>query len=137
MIRRIPGLSARNCDDFLLILVLIRAIAEVEGKDKTAISIEKLDQLSRVVDEDFKEHGTFPEGILIGNPYRLVPLEQRDPPFTDKVQIAAKRKGFNLLTTNELFNAVVKILENPNDEEYKKQCRKRIFEVKDNKIAFD
>ncbi len=44
-----------------------RAIAEIEGKDNDSIHIDKLDQLSRVVDEDFNLNGKYREGILIGN----------------------------------------------------------------------
>jgi len=113
-----------------------RAIAEIEGRDNDAIHIDKLDQLSRVIDEDFKENESYAEGILIGNPYRLHPLDQRKEPFTDKVLIGVKRKNFKLLTTVELFGAVVHILENPNDEIYKSKCRKAIFSSSGYEIKF-
>jgi len=113
-----------------------RAIAEIEGKDKEAIHIEKMDQLNREVDEDFKEHKDFAQGILIGNPYRLLPVDQRKDPFTEKVKIFVKKKNFKLLTTVELFNAVIYILKNPRDEEYKQQCRKKMFENPGEEIKF-
>jgi hypothetical protein len=139
---KLMGFSAANFvqDDLEHDLILIsdegRAIAEIEGKDKDPINVDKIDQLNRVVDEDFKENGTFAQGLLIGNPYRLLPLDERKDPFTKKVKIFAEKKTFKLLTTVELFSAVMKILENPNDDNYKKQCREKIFESSDLEIRF-
>lgn len=113
-----------------------RIVCEVEGKDKVAINIDKLDQLQRVFDEDFSINGKYSEALLIGNPHRLFPLDQRKNPFTDKVLISARRKQFKLLTTVELFKAVVKILENPDDDEYKKKCRISIFQTTGEIIKF-
>lgn len=122
--------------DVILIASEGRAIAEIEGRDNDAIHIEKLDQLNRVVDEDFKEHEDFAQGLLIGNPYRLLPLDERKTPFTEKVRIFVEKKNFKLLTTVELFKAVDYILKNPNDEVYKLQCRKKIFENPGQEIQF-
>jgi len=113
-----------------------RALAEVEGKDKKPINIEKLDQLSRVVHEDFSERGDYSHGVLIGNPCRLLPLDQRGESFTAKAQKTAERKQFGLLTTAELFKVVVKILENPKDEDFKLACRKAILQTKGKEVVF-
>ncbi|MBI4963524.1 MAG: hypothetical protein HY913_09635 [Desulfomonile tiedjei] len=113
-----------------------RALAEVEGKDRKPINVDKIDQLSRVVDEDFNERGDYSHGVLIGNPFRLVPLDQRGEPFTEKARKAAERKQFGLLTTAELFKAVVKILENPEEEDFKLGCRKAILETKGKEVVF-
>jgi len=106
-----------------------KGLAEIEGKDNDAVHIHKLDQLNRAVDEDFELTGNYPQGILIGNHYRFTKPENRKEPFTDKVHIVAKKKNFGLLTTAEIFKAVQKILENPNDEEFKKQCRASILKT--------
>lgn len=139
---RVMGFVANNIKkedmehDVILESAEGRAVCEIEGKDKDAINIDKLDQLTRVVDEDFKENERYSEGILIGNPYRLYPLDQRKDPFTDKVKIAVERKQFKMLTTVELFFMVVKILENPDDEELKMRCRKTIIETRGKLIKF-
>jgi len=104
-----------------------KGIAELEGKDNDAIHQSKFDQLNRVVDEDFEHTGSYSQGILIGNHFRLIKPDKRKDPFTDKVLIVAKKKRFGLLTTPEIFNAVQRIFENPNDEAFKKQCRERIL----------
>ena len=122
--------------DIVLQSIEGRAICEVEGKDNQAINIDKLDQLNRVIDEDFNLHGTYPEGILIGNPFRLSPLNQRKDPFTDKIKIAAVRKKFGLLTTVELFKAVTKVLENPQDGELKKKVRIALLNSNGAEIKF-
>jgi hypothetical protein len=115
------------------------AAVEIEGKDDDPIRIDKVDQLQRVVDEDFRvrDDDTYAKGILVGNPYRLTPPDEReDPPFTDKVQTAAKHKRFGLLATVDLFKAVVRILDDPTDEEFKKACRTAILAGKGNRIGF-
>lgn len=111
-------------------------VAEVEGKDDDAIHVEKLDQLSRVVDEYFAQHEEYPEGVLIGNPYRLKPPNERRDPFTKKTRKAAKRKGFGLLTTVELFKTVLRVLENPADDNFKAGCRRAILGAKGELIGF-
>jgi hypothetical protein len=114
-----------------------RGVAEIEGKERDAIHIGKFDQLLREIHEDFEDHDQLAEGVLVGNAYRLVPLSQRtEPTFTDKVKTAVERNQFKLLSTTELFKVVVKILENPNDESYKTQCRKKIIETRGEEIRF-
>lgn len=104
-----------------------RALVEIEGKDKDAVHIDKLDQLSRVVDEDFNLHGSYSEGILLGNPHRLIEPSKRPPPFTDKVLAAAARKHFVLLTTSELFLAARCVLLEPENVDLKREYRRAIF----------
>jgi hypothetical protein len=113
-----------------------RIVGEVEGKDNDAIHIDKLDQLSRVVDEDFEEHGTYADGILIGNGYRLREPQSRPRQFTKKVHIAAKRKQFILLTTAELFRATQRVLANPDDEDFKRRCREALLVAKGTEVHF-
>jgi len=106
-----------------------RGIAEVEGKDNDAIHIGKLDQLNRAVDEDFELVGSYCQGILIGNHFRILKPEDRKDPFTEKVRIVAQKKSFGLLTTVEIYNAIDKILTAPDDEEYKLFCRSKILKT--------
>ena len=106
-----------------------RAVAEIEGRDDEPIRIGKLDQLSRVVDEDFDEREEYSHGVLIGNPYRLTDPAEREAPFTAKVLKAAERKRFGLLTTIELFRAVRRVLGEPHDEELKSSLRRTILET--------
>lgn len=106
-----------------------RGIAEIESKDNYAIDITKLDQLNRAVDLDFHLNGKYPQGILIGNPHRLTNPQNRKEPFTEEVKKAAKKDGFGLLTTFEIFKAVREIIRNPYDMDFKKRCRERILET--------
>lgn len=104
-----------------------RGIAEIEGRNKDAIHIEKLDQLNRAVDEDFHFTNDYPQGILIGNPYRFTDPKDRKNAFTEKVQIVANKKSFALLHTYEIYKAVKYVFDNPGDEEFKSECRKIIL----------
>ncbi len=113
-----------------------KGIAEVEGKDKDCIHIKKLDQLSRVVDEDFHINGEYSTGVLIGNHYRLLKPEERKEPFSTKVQKSAERKLFKLLTTLELFKAIQYIFKNPKDKDFKKNCRIKILKQVGKEIKF-
>lgn len=111
-----------------------KGLAEIEGKDNDAVHISKLDQLNRAVDEDFELRGEYPQGILIGNHYRLTNPESRKEPFTEKVHIVAKKKSFGLLTTYEIYRAVKFILENPENSDFKLQCRNRILKTEGEEI---
>ncbi|KAB7530754.1 hypothetical protein F8C76_04435 [Flagellimonas olearia] len=111
-----------------------RGLAEVEGKDRSAVSISKLDQLNRAVDEDFHLNGKYPQGVLIGNHYRLTEPESRKEPFTNKVHIVAGKKSLGLLTTIEIYKAVEYILDNPKDEDFKKECRVKILSTEGDMI---
>jgi hypothetical protein len=105
-----------------------RAIAEIEGKDDSSIHKEKIDQLLSAINQDVERGGAFAKGILIGNPYRLKAIEQRGEPFTDTVMRLAKQYHYALLTTVELYNATVYVLENPTDEKFKEICRRSILD---------
>ncbi|MBC8552355.1 MAG: hypothetical protein H8D23_22230 [Candidatus Brocadiales bacterium] len=114
-----------------------RGIAEIEGKDNDSIHISKLDQLNRAIDEDFELTGNYPQGILIGNHYRLTKPESRKEPFTKKVHIVAKKKSFGLLSTYELFKAIQYFLENPVNDTHKKVCRELILKTTGQEIRLE
>jgi len=114
-----------------------RALGEIEGKDNSAINVDKFRQLSSNLDEDFERNGKYSKGVLIGNGYRLIdPNTSRPCQFTEKVIEGAKSKKFALLTTEELFKAVVYSLESEDDLEFKQSCRKKIFEISGEIIKF-
>ncbi|MBC7749598.1 MAG: hypothetical protein H7Z76_13675 [Methylotenera sp.] len=113
-----------------------KGIAEIEGKDNDAIHVGKIDQLNRAVDEDFDLIGSYAQGILIGNHYRLLNPENRKDAFTEKVMLVAKKKNFGLLTTMEIFHAIEKILSNPSDEDFKTSCRIKILNTVGQIIKF-
>jgi hypothetical protein len=137
------GFDARNYKegdkehDVILVSPEGRAIVEIEGKDNDSIHIGKLDQLGRVIIEDLEVQDQPAHGILIGNAFRLTPLDKRTaPPFTDKVKLAVDRNGYGLLSTTELFTVIINVLADPNNEEYKTKCRKIILETRGEEIHF-
>lgn len=105
-----------------------RLIGEAEGKDSKAINVDKLRQLAMNIHEDLqREEVTKPaKGVLFGNGFRLLPLNERDTQFTEKCISAAQSSSTALLTTAELFRAVHALLMNPN-EDYAKSCRNAIL----------
>jgi hypothetical protein len=104
-----------------------RLIGEAEGKDNKAINITKLRQLALNIHEDFeREDVTLPaKGVLFGNPYRLLPIEDREDPFTDKCKTAAQTSSTALVFTPDLFFAA-RYLSNHTDAAYSKKCREAI-----------
>jgi hypothetical protein len=113
-----------------------RAIAEVEGKDESAIDLTKFNQLVRVWTEDFATGTEHAHPVLVGNAHRLLPPEERGEPFTEKVVQAAKRLRAGLLTTTDLFKAVVHVLNHPQDEEFKRKSRLAILNADGTLVSF-
>ena len=106
-----------------------RALGEIEGKDTKAINVDKFRQLSTNLDEDFEKTGSYAKGILIGNGFRLTEPNARPCQFTERVITGATTKKFALLTTYELYRAIVYILEHHEDATFAANCRKKIFET--------
>lgn len=106
----------------------VRLIGEAEGKDNSAITIKKFRQLETNIQEDFaREEVTEPaKGILFGNGFRLVEPSQREEQFTEKCVKNADRLGTALVRTADLYNVVLHILNNPEDESFKQFCREAI-----------
>lgn len=107
-----------------------RLIGEVEGKDNKAINIDKLRQLSLNIHEDLqREEVLVPaKSVLFGNAYRLLPLEERPNPFTDKCSSAALVGSTALVFTPDLF-LVAKYLKDNKNVRFATQCRKSILEA--------
>jgi hypothetical protein len=114
-----------------------RGIAEVEGKDAQPIRLAKVDQLNRVVQEDFETHDEPAHGVLIGNAFRLSEPEKRQEPFTDDAKKAASRFNHGLLSTAHLFEALVVVLGDPNNEELRASLRAAVLDSAGKEIRFE
>ena len=105
-----------------------RLIGEVEGKDNQAVNIDKLRQLALNIHEDLqREEVLVPaKSVLFGNAYRLVPLIERQNPFTEKCISAASVSSTALIFTPDLF-VVARYLHDNKNARFSKQCRKAIL----------
>jgi hypothetical protein len=105
-----------------------RLIGEAEGKDNKPINIDKLRQLEMNIHEDFAREGIseMAKGALIGNAFRLSPLESRGDFFTDKCLTAAERSKTALIRSVDLFFAS-RYLSANDDPEFAKNCRQAIL----------
>lgn len=133
---KLLGFKAEGFDDGELELdqVIIdpngnRLIGECEGKDNCAIDIDKFRQLVDSLNEDWSKNGSIDRatGLLFGNPERLKKTEERTVDFTDKCKRGAEREKVGLILTKDLFK-IVQYLKNKNDEKFKEDCRKAIFD---------
>ena len=114
-----------------------RMLGEAEGRDRAAIAIGKITQLERNIAEDFArddvaEHA---QGVLFGNPQRLVAPDERTLTFTDKCLSSAKRNGFALILTHKMFESAA-YLEANDDSEYAAACRAAIAAAKGELVQF-
>jgi len=103
------------------------AIAEVEGSTGL-VDVDKYRQLLDYVQAEVLE-GRDHKGILIGNGNRLSALDapERQNQFTEHALRGAKKNGFCLLPTTELFKAVCAVLEAADDEGLKIRIRDSIL----------
>lgn len=104
-----------------------RFLGEVEGKDNKAINVDKLSQLERNLQEDFQrdEVEEYAIGVLLGNGYRLSPIEERDECFTAKCLSGAARGGIVLVRTHDLFGPA-RYLRASQDQAYAAACRQAL-----------
>ncbi|QSO22328.1 hypothetical protein JZM63_18435 [Aeromonas caviae] len=105
-----------------------RLIGEAEGKDNKAINIDKLRQLALNVHEDLEreEINEPAKSVLFGNAYRLLPLNERPEPFTQKCLSASITSSTALVFTPDLFK-VAKYLKDNKDAKFATKCRKAIL----------
>lgn len=105
-----------------------RLIGEAEGKDNKAVNVDKLRQLSLNIHEDLeREEVEVPaKAVLFGNSYRLLPLSERNDPFTTKCVTASKTSSTALVFTPDLF-IVAKYLSDKKDARFATKCRKAIL----------
>ncbi len=103
------------------------AIGEVEGSTG-AVNVDKFRQLLDYVHSEV-EQGRDHKGILVGNGYREMAPDaaERQSQFTEKALFGARRFGFCLLPTTELFKAVCAVLESADAEGLKTKMRQSIL----------
>lgn len=103
-------------DEFIINIRGRKALIEVKGNTKSITKgdlgqlITDLGEYVKVAEEDI-------DGILIGNAWRLEPVESRDihdrPIFSSFVIQIAKNRNICLLSTTELFRAYCMVLDDP------------------------
>jgi hypothetical protein len=105
----------------------VTVIGEVEGSEGI-IDVDKFRQLLNYIQDEALE-GRDRKGVLIGNGYRLAPLDaaERQSQFSSHALNGAKKNGYCLLPTTELFKAVCSVLESPEDDALKTGIRNSIL----------
>lgn len=101
-----------------------RFIGEAEGKDTSAVNIDKFRQLAVNIQEDLqREEVEIPAiGILFGNGFRLTNPSKRAEQFTTKCINTAKLSNCVLMKTTDLFH-VAKYIKESKNEDFAKNCR--------------
>ncbi len=132
-----PFRDAESEFDAVFISAEGRFLGEAEGKDNSAVNIEKLSQLERNLQEDYSrdEVKEFAHGVLFGNSYRLQLPEERPDFFTEKCVNGAIRAGIAMVRTPDLFS-VSKYLKGHDDTTFARQCREAILEAKGSVVQF-
>ncbi len=104
-----------------------RFIGEAEGKDTSAINIDKFRQLAVNIQEDLQrdEVENSAIGILFGNGFRLTKPSERVEQFTTKCINTAKSSNCALVRTTDLFR-IAKYVKESKDETFAKSCRETI-----------
>lgn len=134
MALEILGYKAENYNDGNLELdhVIIspegeRFIGEAEGKDTSAINIDKFRQLSVNIQEDLQrdEIEAPAIGILFGNGFRLTKPSERLEQFTTKCMNTVKSSNCILIKSTDLFY-VAKYIQEFGDTKFANSCRDNI-----------
>ncbi|MBN8467889.1 hypothetical protein JYJ95_15315 [Corallococcus exiguus] len=114
-----------------------RFLGEVEGKDNSAINVDKLRQLEMNRREDLARDDVdeLATGVLFGNAFRLTPPSSRNDSFTAKCASAARSSGVALVRTPDLFVVAKSLLETP-DDAFAALCRKSLIEQAGSIVAF-
>lgn len=107
-----------------------RFLGEAEGKNNSAISIDKLSQLERNLQEDYQreEVTEYAKGVLFGNAYRLMNPQEREEFFTTKCLSGARRSVVALIRTPNLFTVAQYLKQNPNPA-FAQRCREAIVQT--------
>lgn len=102
-------------------------IGEIEGS-KNQIDVTKFRQLRHYVEsEEDKTNKKDIKGLLIGNGLIDKEPEKRGEQFTEHAIKGCKRQNFCRITTFELFKAVERILQNPEDKNLKNSIKEKII----------
>ena len=99
------------------------ALLEVEGKDDSAIKIDKYRQLLDYVVDDERESQEAKKGILVGNGFRLKDPKERGEQFTQRAADGGAGSHFCLISTDTLFHLACQVLEKPDNAQLKSQIR--------------
>jgi hypothetical protein len=103
-------------DEFIIEVDGQHALVEVKGNTKSIVK-DDIAQLITDFGQCMKEIEGEIHGILIGNAWRLMPLEERGkhntPIFSPEVRKSAQTHTIGLLSTFELFRAYCKALREP------------------------
>lgn len=103
------------------------ALLEVEGKDDSAIKIDKYRQLLDYVVDDERETQEAKKGILVGNGFRLKDPKERGEQFTQRAADGGAGSHFCLISTDTLFHLACQVLEKPDNGQLKSQIRTRLL----------
>lgn len=103
-------------DEFIISIKGKDALIEVKGNGKS-INKGDLGQLITDIGEHVTETGEEIQGILIGNAWRLLPLNDRGtkdkPIFPRNIVSIAENRNIGLISTTEIFKAFCYVLEKP------------------------
>lgn len=104
-----------------------RFIGETEGKDSSAVNIDKFRQLTNNIQEDLRRDGVEKPavGILFGNGFRLTEPSARSEQFTEKCIHTAESSNCILVRTPDLFR-VAKYVQETGDTPFAEKCRNAI-----------
>lgn len=113
-----------------------RFIGEAEGRDNKPINIDKLRQIALNIHEDLRKEDVVEpaKGVLFGNPYRMLPIDERNEPFTEKCLHSAIVSSTALIFTPDLF-IVAKYLHDNQNKVFAKHCRNAILK-KSGRVLF-
>jgi len=114
-----------------------RFIGEAEGKDNSAVNIDKFRQLSSNIQEDLQRNSVEKPsiGILFGNGFRLTEPDKRPEQFTNKCITANKTFNHILIRTTDVFR-IVKYLKKSGDKAFAKKCRTAIKKSQGKIVTF-
>ena len=104
-----------------------RFIGETEGKDLSAVNIDKFRQLTSNIQEDLRRDGVEKPaiGILFGNGFRLAEPSERSEQFTEKCIHTAASFNCILVRTPDLFR-VTRYVQETGDTSFAEECRNAI-----------
>jgi hypothetical protein len=108
-----------------------------QGTDNSPIGKDELLDLFRQAAEEIEARDEEVSALLIGNAFRLQPPPERQSQFAETVRKIAKKHNLGLITSQALFEAVGRVLSNPEDEGFKADFRRRLIQnpVEDSRSA--
>jgi len=114
-----------------------RFLGEAEGKDNKAISVDKISQLERNLNEDYSKESvqSYAKGMLFGNAFRLQKLSERGEFFTEKCVTSAQRLKAALIRTPDLF-VVTRYVKASGDHDFARKCVEAIIETEGTIVSF-